>query len=207
MFFSSQTSLETCSQNCHCDYVRFSPICGSNNVTYISACHAGCSDEIEYENGTKLFTDCKCIEGNGNAIPGACALDCMPKFIMFLIVLCINKFIGGTEGAANFLLGVRCVDKKDKAISLGLSMAMVSFFAIATSPTFFGFIIDETCIFWGKSCNSKSGNCWLYNTDTMRYSLNMTAAVFVSIGTLLDIGTWKYSSDVKIFDDEREIVK
>ena len=32
----------------------------------------------------------------------------------------------------------------------------------------------------------------------------MTAAAFVLIGTIWDIGTWYYSKDVKIFDDEEE---
>ena len=39
---------------------------------------------------------------------------------------------------------------------------------------------------------------------TNRYTLNMTAAAFVLIGTIWDIGTWYYSKDVKIFDDEEE---
>lgn len=34
-----------------------------------------------------------------------------------------------------------------------------------------------------------------------RYSLNVTAALFVAIGTVFDIGTWYYSKDVKIFDE------
>lgn len=38
----------------------------------------------------------------------------------------------------------------------------------------------------------------------MRYTLNMTAAGFVLIGTLWDIGTWYYSKDVKIFDENED---
>lgn len=88
-------------------------------MTYISSCHAGCTDEITFENGTKIFTNCQCINSTetdiidgtgfsgGSATTGACPIDCMPKFIMFFVFLCINKFIGGTEGAANFLLGIR----------------------------------------------------------------------------------------------------
>lgn len=34
-----------------------------------------------------------------------------------------------------------------------------------------------------------------------RYSLNVTAALFVAIGTVFDVGTWYYSKDVKIFDE------
>jgi len=32
--------------------------------------------------------------------------------------------------------------------------------------------------------------------------LNVTAAVFVAIGTLFDVGVWYYVKDLKIFDDE-----
>lgn len=122
---------------------------------------------------------------------------------MFLIFVCLNKFIGGTDGAANFLLGIRCVDKKDKAIAFGLSSAILSLLGVAPSATFFGWIIDKTCIFWGKSC-SETGNCWLYDTDIMKYSVNFTAGGLIFIGTLFDIGTWYYSKDVQIFDKEED---
>ena len=36
----------TCNSNCHCDFVKYSPVCGENNNTYISACHAGCQDSF-----------------------------------------------------------------------------------------------------------------------------------------------------------------
>lgn len=32
----------------------------------------------------------------------------------------------------------------------------------------------------------------------------MTAAAFVFIGTIWDVGTWYYSKDVKIFDDDED---
>jgi len=96
-------------------------------VTYISSCHAGCSNKIELENGTKSYTNCQCIDpresddigilsmttqsyasgSGGSASEGACPIDCMPKFYVFIVILCINKFIKGTEGTANFLLGMR----------------------------------------------------------------------------------------------------
>lgn len=42
-----------CNSECHCDYVKFSPVCGEDGHTYISACHAGCSSET-IENGQKV---------------------------------------------------------------------------------------------------------------------------------------------------------
>jgi solute carrier organic anion transporter family, member 5A len=32
--------------------------------------------------------------------------------------------------------------------------------------------------------------------------MNLTAAGFVMVGTLFDIGTWYYAKNVKIFDDD-----
>lgn len=33
----------TCNSYCNCDFVKYSPVCGENDKTYISPCHAGCS--------------------------------------------------------------------------------------------------------------------------------------------------------------------
>ncbi|XP_011177962.3 solute carrier organic anion transporter family member 5A1 [Zeugodacus cucurbitae] len=58
---SGPNSVVTCNSACYCDYVPFSPVCGENNMTYISPCHAGCRREIVSDNGTKTFTECSCI--------------------------------------------------------------------------------------------------------------------------------------------------
>lgn len=43
----------TCNSACHCDYVKYSPVCGADGNTYISACHAGCRAS-RVENNTKV---------------------------------------------------------------------------------------------------------------------------------------------------------
>lgn len=58
------TVSETCFSHCRCDYVKYSPVCGQDGRTYISACHAGCTDQVEFGNVTKLFTQCSCISGD-----------------------------------------------------------------------------------------------------------------------------------------------
>ena len=140
----------------------------------------------------------------GTATPGACSVDCMHKFYVFLAVVCVLKFSGATGRASNFLVSVRCVDEKDKTVAMGFGLTIMSLFAFIPSPILFGFILDKTCLVWGKTC-SGTGNCWLYNGETLRYLLNFTAASFVSIGTLFDVGVWYFVKDVKIFDEEIEL--
>lgn len=145
-------------------------------------------------------------EDTGSAKPSPCPVDCLNHFYILLAVMCINKFIGGTEGATNFLMGLRCVEERDKAISIGLTSAIIKFCAVIPSPIFFGYIFDQSCLLWGKTC-SRRENCWLYDNNVIKYSFNVTAGVFILIGTLWDVGTWYYAKDVKIFDDKLETQK
>ncbi|KAG5312484.1 SO2A1 protein, partial [Acromyrmex insinuator] len=210
-----------CNEQCHCDYVEYNPVCSDNGQTFISACHAGCRSMKLYSNGSKVYTDCNCVkpklarslahpfsnitsfpfftevpletteptvETLGTAIPGSCPVDCMQKFYIFLTVV----------------FSVRCVDEKDKAVAMGFGLMIMSLFAFIPSPILFGFILDNTCLVWGKTC-SGTGNCWLYNGEALRYLLNFTAASFVTIGTVFDVGVWYFVKDVKIFDEEIEL--
>lgn len=56
---------QSCFAECGCDYVKYSPVCGQDGKTYISACHAGCKEQVDKGSGSKLFTQCSCI-GIGN---------------------------------------------------------------------------------------------------------------------------------------------
>lgn len=80
-------------------------------------------------------------------------------------------------------------------------MAINTLFSFLPAPIVFGAIIDRTCVLWGRTC-AKRGNCWLYDGEALRASMNYTAAVFVIIGTCFDMGTWYYSKNFKIFDDK-----
>ncbi|PIK57270.1 putative solute carrier organic anion transporter family member 4A1, partial [Apostichopus japonicus] len=84
---------DSCNKHCQC-IDSFAPVCGSNDVMYYSACHAGCSS-FEIVNGTKMYVDCECISATsgspglrGIANPGRCSLDdCFRPYIFFGLTL------------------------------------------------------------------------------------------------------------------------
>lgn len=80
----------------------------------------------------------------GTALPGACSVDCMEKFYIFLAVVCLLKFSGATGRASNFLVSVRCVDEKDKTVAMGFGLTIMSLFAFIPSPILFGFIMGTS---------------------------------------------------------------
>lgn len=68
------------------------------------------------------------------------------------------------------------------------------------------FPLCRSCLVWGRTCNG-TGNCWQYDSETLRYLLNFTAAFFVLLGTIADFGVWYYVKDLKIFDEDDKMEK
>ena len=115
----------------------------------------------------------------------------------------IIQFIGAAGRASNFLVSVRSVEEQDKTASMGINEMMLCLFAFVPSPLFFGSLLDKSCILWGKTCTG-TGNCWLYDGETLRFLMNLIPAAFVFVGTLCDVGVWYFVKNIKIFDDEDE---
>ncbi|KAH8258042.1 hypothetical protein KR038_005069 [Drosophila bunnanda] len=199
----------SCSASCHCDYVHYSPVCSPENITYISACHAGCTERTKDALGRTIFTGCKCLGLSSLepalesqiAVDGTCPVDCFNEFLVFLGVMCFLKLVGASSKSTNLLLALRCIPQEDKTFGLGLGSMVASLLAFIPSPIFFGWLIDNYCLVWGKTCSNK-GNCWLYDTESLRYALNLTAAAFIFVGGLLNIAVWHHAKDLKIFDEE-----
>lgn len=153
-------SVSTCNEDCHCDFVRYSPVCGADGFTYTSACHAGCKNVSKSRNSTKAFNECFCVKSEDlssltafswnseennkkSASSGPCAVNCQKELFMFLALMCFLKFIGATGRISNFLISIRCIDEKDKTASIGLSSTLIHLFALIPSPILFGFILDK----------------------------------------------------------------
>ncbi|KAH8407485.1 hypothetical protein KR222_002225, partial [Zaprionus bogoriensis] len=225
----SMATTSECSAACHCEYVHYAPVCTPNNVTFISACHAGCTGRTKDPAGHTLYTGCGCISpGNitqtipevslistiereeklylvllqlQHAVDGACPVDCSNQFLVFLVVMCILKFIGASSKSTSVLITLRCILPEDKSLAMGISGLAASTVALIPSPIFFGWLLDKYCLVWGKTCTNK-GNCWLYDTESLRYAFNIVSAFFIFLGGLLNIAVWLNSKDLRIFDDD-----
>lgn len=128
-------SISSCNADCHCDFVRYSPVCGDDGITYISACHAGCI-ATNKRNSSKTFGECSCISPreeffsvfsgkSDSAASGPCDVNCKKELFIFLAVMCFLKFIGATGRTSNFLISMRCIEEKDKTVALGLGSTMI----------------------------------------------------------------------------------
>ncbi|KAH8348871.1 hypothetical protein KR084_012109 [Drosophila pseudotakahashii] len=203
------SAANSCSASCHCDFVHYAPVCSPDNITYISACHAGCTERSKDVLGRTIYTGCQCMDSSSLisgsesqfAVDGTCPVDCFKEFLVFLAVMCFLKLVGASSKSTNLLIALRCMPPEDKTFALGLGSMVASLLGFIPSPIFFGWLIDNYCLVWGKTCTNK-GNCWLYDTKSLRYALNLTAASFIFLGGFLNISVWYHAKNLKIFDEE-----
>lgn len=80
-------------------------------------------------------------------------------------------WVGSSGRIGNVLVNYRAVSPEDKSFAQGLTLMMLSLFAMIPGPIIFGRVIDSTCLVWNYQCG-KRGDCQLYDQEAFRYSIN-----------------------------------
>jgi len=153
------------------------------------------------ENGTKIFSNCSCIGGEGFSTGGSCPVDCQSNFMAFLMISLLMKFLSLTGRAGNTILQFRAVEPDDKSMAMGFTEVLMCLLAYIPGPIVYGTLLDQSCLVWGTTCG-KTGNCWLYDGKTLRYLLNFTASGFLLLSTLLDVVVLLNVKELKIYEDD-----
>ena len=104
------------------------------------------------------------------------------------------------------LVALRCIDVRDKALSMAFNMVFISLFAMLPAPIVYGAIIDNTCILWQEECGETS-NCLLYDMDDFRKAVLLTTSFIILLGVIFDVGAWYYSKGLSIFNPEQKLNK
>ncbi|XP_025413208.1 solute carrier organic anion transporter family member 3A1-like [Sipha flava] len=194
-----------CSDRCVCDQEIFSPICGSDGVTYFSACHAGCRNQTagkEYTAGYK-FTDCQCMNGNAtDAYSGPCKDDCEDSGFWYIALFSLFVFIHSTSEVGSMLLILRCVHPQDKAMALGLIQFAIGLFGNVPCPILYGAVVDSACLVWEMTCG-KQGACSLYNSDSFRIFYHGVTGLLMMCAFFVDIIVWYKAGSINFQDDHQ----
>ncbi|XP_072035486.1 solute carrier organic anion transporter family member 5A1-like [Amphiura filiformis] len=177
----------SCNADCSCPSEIFRPVCGSDGLTYISPCHAGCTTSTAdgstgpgflAETNT-TYSNCHCIMPDvsmatesiplGTATSGQCFGDCdTNRMLTTFLVLVFLGIAFGTMVANPFIyITLRVVDEKDRSVALALKQVISSALGSFPTPVYFGAIINSACIFWQRSCGER-GVCWLYDIEAYR---------------------------------------
>lgn len=171
-----------CNVNCSCSQASINPVCGQDDLSYLSPCHAGCMNTA----GEGTFTNCSCIASQGNsstgeAVKGYCQKSSGCKtyiaFILLLVVVLFSVFI---TAVANKTVILRCVPYNQRAYALGMQFIVQRSIGFLPGPLMFGAIFDSTCLLWGQSCGRR-GNCLFNEMEMLTDRLGYTAFGFTGL--------------------------
>ncbi|XP_060035338.1 solute carrier organic anion transporter family member 3A1 isoform X3 [Erinaceus europaeus] len=176
-----------CNKNCECQTDSFTPVCGADGITYLSACFAGC-------NSTNL-TGCACLTTippeNATVVPGKCpSPGCQEAFLTFLCVMCVCSMIGAMAQTPSVIILIRTVSPELKSYALGVLFLLLRLLGFIPPPLIFGAGIDSTCLFWSTFCGEK-GACALYDNVAYRYLYVSIAITLKAFAFLLYTTTWQ----------------
>ncbi|XP_077569983.1 solute carrier organic anion transporter family member 3A1-like [Stigmatopora nigra] len=175
-----------CISGCNCYTASVSPVCGSNAVTYLSACFAGCTKPN--------LTGCTCISANAEeavAVPGKCpSPGCQQAFLTFLCVICLCSMIGAMAQTPSVIVLIRTVSPDLKSYALGVLFLLLRLIGFIPPPLIFGMGIDSTCLSWSSVCGEK-GACLLYDNVAYRHLYVSIAIALKSSAFLLYATTWR----------------
>jgi len=130
-------------------------------------------------------------------------VDCKNVFVIFSTVMFLLMILGSTGRVGNVLVALRCIDVRDKSLSMAFNVVFLSLLAMLPSPMVYGAIMDTTCTLFQRECGETT-NCMLYDLPLMRKTLMLTTAFIMSIGVIFDIAVWYHCKDVHIFDPKEE---
>ncbi|XP_023932071.1 solute carrier organic anion transporter family member 5A1 [Lingula anatina] len=177
----------SCNDACSCSTRAIDLICGANDITYFSPCHAGCThfyannndvvkdDSDRVLSNIKNYTDCSCIVTNSStdiivsqlARSGPCPHECK-NFVYFMILLFGATFLTAGTQMPLLMVTMRSVAEEERSFALGMQFVIMRLLAYIPSPIMFGNLIDTTCLVWQKHCEA-NGSCLVYNIEQFRF--------------------------------------
>lgn len=187
-YYKSQSQIGSvtapCNANCSCSIANIDPVCGEDNLSYFSPCHAGCS-KVE---GSKAY-QCSCIPPIGNGTKATAAkryCDRGPgckNFLYFLLVSCLLLLAVFLTAIPSKTVALRCVPDNQRSYSLGFQFIFQRSLGFMPGPVVTGWIFDYLCLLWGESCG-KRGRCQIYDIKKLSLAITVLGCIIKGLAVL-----------------------
>ena len=143
-----------CNSECGCDQYDLDPVCGSDNLMYLSPCLAGCLNTGLGNN----FTDCSCVDDSVKVVQRSlCDADCN-KLSLFIVISFLSMFFTFIISIPTNASTLRSVPPQHRSMALGIQTIVARIIGGIPGPILFGLFIDNTCKLWQQDSSSGRRN-------------------------------------------------
>ncbi|MCJ8729671.1 hypothetical protein PDJAM_G00109190 [Pangasius djambal] len=187
----------SCNSNCSCPKSVFNPVCGEDNIEYLSPCHAGCTSftkDPKNKFRIQSFSNCSCVMVRGvmgGARPGSCKNNCPYLLLPVIFLISIAALVASLTHNPIYMMVLRTVPQEEKSFAIGVQFLLMRVLVWLPAPALFGMTIDSTCIWWKSICGTKRG-CSYYDNNLFRNRyLGLQVAFKVMGVAMLALIGWK----------------
>lgn len=174
----------TCNSACHCDHVRYQPVCEHLEMkAYFSPCHAGCNMSYTTVDNSSVYSECRCADG-----PTKTLEKCPPdseRLLKYATIVALGGMISGSSRSGNMVTFFRSINPEQKSLAVAVGSFWHSLFVSIPYPIIYGKIFDYSCLVWSRECG-KRGNCWLYDTEKLRFVYHTVSIALIALGSVFD---------------------
>ncbi|XP_045108061.1 solute carrier organic anion transporter family member 2A1-like [Portunus trituberculatus] len=199
-----------CSEECQCSSeVSYDPVCvkdGPLELSYYSPCHAGCPPPPAQGHPLE---NCTCGGRAASVTPGLCH-PCATH-LLHTCLSCLAASLTPLVSIITLLLAVRCVNKGEKTIALGLKVTLWSMGRLL-GPLLVGGLVGGACLVPGRACGGRGGRgwwaegvssweCYLYDPTVLGYILHGTSATSLTLAAILSLFLAREAAHIDLFGE------
>ncbi|CAH2989650.1 unnamed protein product [Chilo suppressalis] len=124
----------------------------------------------------------------GVAVSGECGARCSSIYV-FVAIFAAVMFVHASGEVGAVLLIIRCTDKHDKAMAMGVIQFAIGVFGNVPCPIIFGAAIDAACRLRDYACGI-TGACASYDSDNLRHFFLGLSAALMFLAFIMDMLVW-----------------